>query len=214
MKVLAVCIPSGDQVQTSFASSLSQMALHLGARPPEGVSHVVWSWNRGSNLPLSRQRIAESALNQKATHLLWIDSDMAFPADLAHRLLAHNRPMVACNASTRRFPLRQVAEKKPGEPLHTGPLSKGLEKAYRVGFGVVLVEARVIRDMIERVGKQLFGFEYLPEQHTFRGEDYFFCERLQSAGYSPMIDHDLSKEIRHVGSFEFETLQAVQMHNG
>ena len=206
---LAICVPSGDQVQTGFATSLAQMVLHLGAQPPPTLSHIVWSWNRSTVLPQSRQKIVEMALAAGATHLLFIDSDMTFPADAAHRLLSHRRPVVGVNASTRRFPLKQLAEKRPGETLATHEDSEGLERAHRIGFGMILLEARVFHDIAEKCGQPFFDFVYLHDEHKFRGEDYFFCEKLHKAGYVPMIDHDLSKQIGHIGQFEFQTLGAA-----
>jgi hypothetical protein len=51
-----------------------------------------------------------------------------------------------------------------------------------------------------------FDLTYLPEKGIFRGEDYAFCEKAKAAGYSLHIDHDISKEVMHVGSFEFNPL--------
>ena len=44
------------------------------------------------------------ALAVDATHILWLDSDMRFPADTLGRLLARNRDIVGANYCARRFP--------------------------------------------------------------------------------------------------------------
>jgi hypothetical protein len=40
----------------------------------------------------------------------------------------------------------------------------------------------------------------------FRGEDYAFFEKARRAGFDFWLDHDLSKEVRHMGSFGFSPL--------
>jgi hypothetical protein len=35
------------------------------------------------------------------------------------------------------------------------------------------------------------------------GEDVFFCKKAQELGYKVSIDHDVSHEIGHIGTFEF-----------
>ena len=37
----------------------------------------------------------------------------------------------------------------------------------------------------------------------FIGEDMYFCREAQKAGFKVYIDHDLSKQVRHIGVLEF-----------
>jgi hypothetical protein len=39
---------------------------------------------------------------------------------------------------------------------------------------------------------------------TYIGEDVFFCQKAAAAGFKIWIDHDVSKEIGHIGTFEFK----------
>ena len=48
-----------------------------------------------------------------------------------------------------------------------------------------------------------FNLEYLPEKDEFRGEDYYFFDHARAAGWDLYIDHDLSKEVYHMGSFAY-----------
>jgi len=147
-------------------------------------------------LPYSRSFVMDKAIKGGATHILTLDTDMTYPGDVAHRLVAHGRPFVAANATTRRLPAKWVAKDKAGEPLSSSG-KKGLEKASVVGLAVALIETRVYRSM----APPRFNFEYT--EKGWIGEDVWFCRRAIDAGFQPMIDHDLSHEIGHVGTWVF-----------
>jgi hypothetical protein len=198
---LAICLPQTDLVRNEYARSLASMTAHL-AGSDHGLEDAFFISGGGSLLPAVRQKIAQRAIEERrATHLLWIDADHSFPVDTANRLLAHERPIVGINATTRTLPLRCTASKTATEHVETTQHSKGLEKCRRVGFGIVLIEARVF----QAIAKPWFMVEYLSETKlpdgngTWRGEDVYFCEQARKAGFTPMVDHDLTKETAHFG---------------
>jgi hypothetical protein len=86
-----------------------------------------------------------------------------------------------------------VAKNKAGEIMDSTH-SKGLEQAGTCGLAACLIERRVF----EAIPAPRFNFEYTPK--GWRGEDIWFCDRATEAGFQPMIDHDLSREIGHVGN--------------
>lgn len=201
MKRLAVCLPQTDTVRAEYARSLACMMLRIG-HVDAGCQQVFTCAGSGSVLPAVRQGIAEHAVEGvQATHLLWIDSDHTFPIDTAHRLLAHGRPWVGINATTRCLPLRATALKREDVLMETTQHSKGLERAWRIGFGIVLIEARVFAAL----AKPWFGNEYDDATGDFLGEDLYFGEKAKAAGFTPMVDHDLTKETTHIGSVGFHT---------
>jgi hypothetical protein len=184
-------------VRAEYALSLAAMMIRLGNEPC-GVDKIATVAGSGSILPSIRQGIAQRAIEEhKATHLLWIDADHSFPPDTAHRLIRHKRPWVGINATTRNSPIRATAINAKRQIVNTGPNSKGLEKVFRVGFGIALIEARVFQEM----AKPWFLIEYVEADgtHVFRGEDIYFCEKARAAGFAPMVDHDLTKETTHIG---------------
>jgi len=213
VKHLAICLPQTETVRAEYARSLANMMLRLG-NVDCGVRQVDLIGGHGSVLPSVRHDIAERALEHGATHLLWIDSDHRFPNDTAHRLIARDRPWVGINATTRCAPVRSTALKNEGELLQTTRHSKGLERVWRMGFGIVLIEARVF----EAIEKPWFLTEYIEKngEKCFRGEDIYFTEKAKAAGFHPMVDHDLTKETAHIGSLAWdsaaleETLNALE----
>jgi hypothetical protein len=198
---LAICLPQTEMVRNEYARSLAEMTGRVSS-VDVGLDDAFFVSGGGSLLPAVRQKLAERAIeNRRATHLLWIDSDHSFPADTAHRLLAHQRPIVGINATTRTLPLRCTAAKGVREVFETTRHSKGLERCRRIGFGIVLVEARVFLAM----PKPWFQVVYLEDEGTYRGEDVYFCEKAREHGFHPMVDHDLTKETTHIGSVGWST---------
>lgn len=208
MKHLGICLPQTDTVRREYSQSLASMMLRIG-NVDAGVRQVRTHYATGSVLCSLRQMLAERAIEQGATHLLWIDADHTFPDDMAHRLLAHDRPWVGINATTRIQPIRATAQRKRGEPLETTQHSKGLEKVWRMGFGIAMIEARVF----EAMPKPWFLIEYVETDDGphFRGEDIYFCEKAKAAGFHPMVDQDLTKETAHIGSFPVSWESAVRI---
>jgi len=203
MTRLAICLPQTGTVRAEYTRSLALMTLRLGILN-EGIDDVQILCCEGSILPKVRQVLAERAIEKHdATHLLWIDADHAFPSDTAHRLLSHGRPWVGINATTRAAPIKPTALKGPGQPLDTNRHSKGLERVWRMGFGIVMIEARVFQSM----PKPWFLLEYFEKdgEAGYLGEDIYFCEKAKDHGFLPMVDHDLTKETDHIGSMGFNT---------
>jgi hypothetical protein len=43
-------------------------------------------------------------------------------------------------------------------------------------------------------------FDWVTGKKSFIGEDVYFFNRVRQCGFSVYVDHDLSKEIYHIGS--------------
>lgn len=127
-----------------------------------------------------------------ATHILWLDADMTFPKDAALRLLAHGKEVVAANYVTRVPPSRPTA-KRDGQSVHSHDAA-GLESVDHVGMGVFLISTSIVPDLPRP------RFWYSTETET---EDVYFCRLLKAAGHDIWIDHDLSKEVGHVGQHTY-----------
>lgn len=200
--VVAVCIPSDDHVHAAFTMSLVHMLLHTIFSGDIVLGGLTIQHVGASILPHSRYNLVKKSLEKGATHLLYIDSDMMFPADTLTRLLSHDKDIVGVNAMSRRPPYNTTAWAAPGKPVVTTAESTGLERAWRTGFALVLLKASVF----ERLQPPYFGITYVPETDEFRGEDYYFFDAARDAGLELWIDQDLSKQVEHVGSFAFNPL--------
>lgn len=200
--VVAVCIPSDDQVHAAFCLSLVHMLMHTMTSGETAMKGITVQHVGASILPHSRYTLVKQSMRHQATHLLFLDSDMTFPADTLTRLLRHDKDMVSINAMSRRPPYNLTAWRGPEQRIETTPESTGLEKAWRTGFAVVLIKASVFASL----DPPYFELEYIPEKDQFRGEDYVFFDRARAAGFELYVDHDLSKQVNHMGSFAFNPL--------
>jgi len=196
-KKIAIATPTGDLCHTAYATSVVQMvAYSMMHAPGLGILYMPLA---GAVLPLSRQLLVMRARESGATHILFIDSDMEFPQDLMLRLARHDVPIVAANCISRRPPFLMTARTHESEVI-TRPESQGLEKVERVGFGVILIDIHVF----ERVPLPWFEFAWLgSETACYRGEDYGFCDKARAHGFEIHIDHDVSQQIGHVGTFAY-----------
>jgi len=199
MKV-AICFPARNIVETGFAFDAMNLIGHTCANRPDIQIGIYTSL--GTLIIDQRCNLAKEAMKEHADYILWIDSDMRFPKDGLLRLLAHNRPIVAANYVTRSIPVEPISFNFTGkawERQHTFEHSTGLQQVTGTGMGFMLTSTRVFSELEE----PYFHIAYSTVNKTFHGEDMFFCQKAAEKGFPTMIDHDLSKEIKHIGSFEF-----------
>lgn len=197
-------IPSGSDWKADFGMSLAGMVAASG-KPLKGGGHIerLEMWNtKGSVLSRSRQTLVNRALELRCTHLLFVDSDMTFPKWTLHQLLSANKAIVAANCPVKTIPSSPTARQKgdtvAGKLVHSVD-NAGLEKVWRVGTGVMLIQTKVFQD----VPKPWFEVLWNGDIEDYTGEDWKFCEKLDQAGIPIWIDHDLSKHIGHVGSYTY-----------
>lgn len=203
---VVVGVPSGNTWNARFGVDLVNLVANFTRKRVPGYSNISLQVVnvRSSILPKNRLDLVKAARELHATHLLFLDSDQTFPPDVVHRLAAHHELIVAANIATKQFPANATArafdpENPKGSVVYTDPESTGKQQVWRVGTGVMLVNMRVF----DRVQGDLWSMKYLPEVDTYQGEDWTFCQKCEEAGIPIYIDHDLSKQIGHVGDFEF-----------
>ena len=198
---LAICLPCRDIVQTGFAYDLARLTAYWSARyvPQGGALHLFTS--AGTLIADQRENLVKEALNVNADWILFLDTDMRFPKDVFDRLSAHDKPIVAANYSTRGLPAKPVAFKNArcNEYVYTTADSKGLEEVYAVGMGVMLIKAEAVRN----IPMPWFQIGYAAGTGNFFGEDIHFCHKAAQHGFKTLIDHDVSKIVKHIGTFEY-----------
>lgn len=218
-----VGIPTHDRWYHEFAMSLTDMLLFCHQvefprpNPKLGpkAQMVVPQVTKSSLLSNNRHIIMRSALEGEFTHLLFLDTDMSFPKGTLHQLLSHGKPMVAVNYSRKALEGGTTASLRPdpndpdplnrvkGTPLFTTDASSGLQEAWRVGFGVCLIEMETVKKI---KGPPWFNMRFRTDGAAggeYEGEDWFFCSLLEEAEIPIFIDHDLSKRVGHVGEFTY-----------
>ena len=197
-------IPTQDTWKAAFGQCLIQTFEH--ARATLDVD-ITLNQSRGTLLNDMRTHLVEQAMLMGATHIMFFDNDMTFPPDTIARLLAHKKPMVGANYSTRRKPcVHPTTKSADGKSyVYTDHMSTGIEECMAGGFGVALIET----GLFEAVNRPWFdGGEarsaFNEGKTSDFGEDYYFCYKArQETGNGFWVDHDLSKQVGHVGEYVY-----------
>jgi len=155
------------------------------------------------------QHLAMAAANMVAfmksdfDYIFWVDSDMKFPIDAPIRLLKRNKAIVGANYRRRRFPnpnfTGMLGSSGKFTEFQTKDDSPPMELIDVLPHGLVMVH----RSVYETIPQPHYLQEYIPELNLEIGEDIFFCQQAQKAGYEVWCDQELSREVAHIGIFHF-----------
>lgn len=187
---IGICIPARDTLHTNFAIALANLTSKLTKDNIDYQLHVFC----GSVIAESRIRLANEALEYGATHLLWLDSDIHFPANVVNKFLKHDKDIVAANYSTRYHPYRSVAFVDPDNVEQRLETRFGLHKIWAIGMGCMMVKRRVF----EQLPKPWFSHEYNPLLDNFGGEDIYFCNQAHHHGFDVWVDAEI--QLAHLGT--------------
>lgn len=204
---VAIGMPAMDQAQTMCMLDLNRLYRHVD-KHNKSVELLNPLMATGSLIPMQRQMIAEAALRLEATHILWIDTDMRFPPTTLWGLLGRNRDIVGASYPERRAPFRPVAFRSWNDMnlrAYTQDADTGVEQVVGLGSGMLLVKMDVYR----RLPRPWYLVGWSQERGNYLGEDLYFAYRAGQAGFEVYLDHDLSKMVRHIGSFEYARENAI-----
>lgn len=203
MKLL-IAIPTTDFLHAGFVKSLLDLMCHLNR---EGVKYEV-KLETGTLVYLARNSLASYAVNEGFTHVLWIDSDMVFQEDIVETLQWCKKPFVCGVFQSRRPPfvscLFSNINKSDVKRIDEYPT-----EPFRVagcGFGLVLMETQVIRDVMDRVGQVNC---FMPTADF--GEDVGFCKRATDCGYEIWCEPNARVgHIAHIPVYEEDHRRAIK----
>lgn len=205
---VAVCVPTFDHVHTGFAMSLAMLTSAHHAKLTL-INH------RSSLIHKARDLLVVEALKSDPDYILFLDSDLKFPAWTLGRLLSLEKDVVGA-AYVNRTPPHRLMVKLPGN--ETQVINGGVHEVESVPTGCLLVKADVFR----RLGRPYFRSpsfghndltpnylrDYLPDdmRPITIGEDIDFCARVRQAGISIWWDADLTADIGHIGEHVFQVV--------
>ena len=194
---LAVCIPCRDTLHSAHAMSLIELVKFNTMNDID--THVFM--DASTVLLTQRERLAAMALEFGAEYMLWLDSDIVFPATTAVRLMNHNEDVVAANYVRRQLPAKGVAYESMEnwqKPLGFDVRDE-LVPVAGVGMGCMLMKTVIFLEL----SKPWFEFEWTPSSNDFLGEDMVLCRKIAATGRQVKIDTALSHELRHLGTWAF-----------
>lgn len=194
--LVAVCIPSGDDVKVDFALALAAMLQfnRMQLEPDGDIMPIKYELlnMRPANLAFSRNELASTALARGADFVLFLDADMRFPPFTACRLIEVAKKTGAAIVGVPAASRVQGAVWR-GEP------AEGLQEVQTLGTGILLISTAVFR----KVAEPWFLFELAPGDQAPAGEDTYFTRKARAAGFKLAADYDMARDVGHVGSFCF-----------
>lgn len=146
---------------------------------------------RSCDIVSNRTWLVRYAIEQGATHLLFVDADMLFPADLIPKLLAHKKEIVGVKYKKREFPVKWLYQTLENEPESETEIFK----VAHTGTGVLLIDLSVF----EKLQGPWFNFGRDSQGALVMGEDVWFCNSARDAGYDVWIDPTIN--IGHIGEY-------------
>lgn len=194
-----ILVPAMEMVNAEFAQHLAMAAANMVAN---GIK-INCAFNIGSVITIARRNLTDIFLKSDFDYAWWIDSDMKFPIDAPIKLLKRGVPLVGANYRRRRFPNPGFTGMmgQPGNfsELVTDDNSPAMEKVDVLPHGCVMVH----RSVYEKMPQPHYLQEYVPELNLEIGEDIYFCRKAKEIGFDVWCDHELSREIAHIGIFHF-----------
>ena len=188
---IAILIPSTSEWKAQFGMSLAGMCAKLAT---DNIPHTIIN-TQLSILPFSRHSMLKSAIDEGFKYALFLDSDMSFPNDAVHYLIAANKPIIGANYMVKAMNSRWIAIKDDKVVSSTG--KTGIEQVDRIGTGLMLIKCDAIKEM----EYPFFDFTWNGNHHE--GEDFYFCNKATAMGLGIWVHHGLAQQIGHVGSYEF-----------
>ena len=170
---LMIAGPTNDYVHADFVISLVKLTQELHRK---GISHKV-EILPGTLVYIARNRLAQKAVNEHFTHVLWLDSDMVFNEQVVDDLMDCGKEFV-CGAFVSRRPpygpcvYSSIKQYEITKVEHFG------KEPFRVdgcGFACVLTTTELLMAVMQRFGNCFTPTEYY-------GEDLAFCWRVKNIG--------------------------------
>jgi hypothetical protein len=199
-KVFIATPTTGGIVKAPYATTLAGTTGRLVAAGISVDASVL------SATDVGRQRdalVAQFLADPANTHLLFIDSDIQAPPDLALHMLALDRPFIGAIYAKKEKELAFVAHIREGTEI-----INGLCRAEWIGFGYVLLRRDCLDMMQERCTLHRYKNRYRHDAETLGffasiddcSEDISFCRRWTVQCGQPLWAY-AAADIKHIGDY-------------
>ena len=183
-----IAMPTQNTVQTLCAFSLVQAVRNVDF----DVDFIV---RMGCDIIGSRVWLVKKAREMGGSHMLFVDDDMFFAANKNNpieTLLSREKDIIGAPYNFRQLPLKSTAT-----PLTDITPTDTLYKCKAVGTGFLLIKLSVF----DVIPEPWFRFARSSDWELVQGEDAFFCEVAQKAGFDVWVDP--SVKVSHIGEYLF-----------
>jgi glycosyltransferase involved in cell wall biosynthesis len=189
-KKILIAIPTARNIEARTFKSIYDLKI------PDGYE-TDFQFFYGYQIDQIRNLIAEWA--QRYDYLFSVDSDIAFTPDTLEKLLNHDKEIVS-GLYIQRIPGQHTLELYRGgkNVPYNDIRDKGLVEVDSCGFGCVLIDSQVIRDM----GYPHFVYKSAINHNDTVSEDTYFCLKAKEKGYKVYADTSILCE--HIGQTTFK----------
>lgn len=185
MFTVTLAIPSMDEWKAVTSQCLMALVGHTMAHVP-GIN--LGTANRRSSMVTgNRNDLVTEILKHGTDYILWIDTDMMFPANALVRLLRHGQDLVGATYNKRVAPYETCGRFVPPIEGHPAKM-EGLVEAEFLPTGMFLMKAH----LFQRLAYPWFYETYWPPQPD---EMDNFLVGLQDRSFIPLKD-EVANELR------------------
>lgn len=202
----------GGVVHASFAQAMIDLAADLASRKVQ----MVWARTHAESLVhRARDTITATFMaDTDASHLMWIDADIAFEARDVIRLLLHDLEIIGGVYPKKCYPVEQVVHGLEGAKTNH---ASGAVEVSVIGTGFLCTKRAVYETLREATPELAYvtvedpenirpwRHHYWPcpvEDGVLWSEDYALCRRWRAMGGQIWADPGI--KLTHIGSHEFK----------
>ena len=204
MSRIFIATPTTGTVLVEYTSSLVSTVQHLHR---QGIDTDYATFDGSMSIADKRDWLTHQFLKSRCTHLLFVDSDMAFDKTLAHTMLGFGKDVIGAIYPTRKIDLDALAaaaaKGSPHALAHAYEfmyladenrqihVTGDLARVAGLGAGFLLISRRCIETLAATAprytahdGDTVAGiFARIPRENERPwGEDFSFCRRWREAG--------------------------------
>ena len=174
--------------------------LHLGINRLGGRLELIQlEVTKQAYLVEARQKHLSRAIKDGFTHFMSFDDDQTFPANIIERCLEADKPIVVANYR-KKLPneVTCVCTAMDGKYLDSTNKT-GLEQVVGIGMGCTFIQI----DKMKHVPGPYFAVLWDKAKDRLVIEDGVFSEIMRANGIEMWADHDLSREVGHIGEVTY-----------
>lgn len=171
MKLL-IAIPTHEEIPVAFVECLMKLESRLRN---DGIQFET-KFNAGTLVYIARDKLANHAIDNGFTHVLWLDADMIFTDSLVDDLMFSGKSFVTGICHARRPPFMSCVFKSLETLERFNEYPSDTFEIAACGMACVLMETSILESV-----RTAFQTCFLPTMKL--GEDLAFCDRARFLGF-------------------------------